>query len=334
MRKLKKLREFLPLIGKVYRKLSTAREALRAVHSALDASRHEILRQVQRYNELMRERGTLIQQRNDWILQRDQLVERLKRPSFDPTLLSQAQSESVRARFVEFLKLIQPADIADYSKIRVGGANDGGYVMVDDFAPSEAAISIGIGDNISWDTDMAARGLRVLQFDNSIEAPRGRNPQFSFYKRRIVGVPKLPDDMTLAGILELEQIGNDHNLIIKIDIEGDEWEVFDSVSNNILEHFRQIVVEFHWLQNFATTEWSDRAIAAIKKITHAHQIVHLHGNNFSGFAVLGGIPFPNVFEVTLIRKDKHIFSRTHRHWPTNLDAPNDNATPDLYIPCL
>jgi hypothetical protein len=287
---IKKLREYLPFLGRVYRKLRTTREALALV------SRQRDLTEAQ--------------------LRHDQSV---------------AESKYIRARFSEFLQVIQPHDVAKCVKVRIGGPYDGGYVMVDDFGSAKVAISIGIGHDVSWDRDITARGIRVTQFDHTVDAPPISDENISFIKKRIVDISKHADEVTLGRILQFEGYQNDRNIILKMDIEGDEWQVLDSISNVDLARFRQIVVEFHWLRNFSADDWSARAIRVVRKLTQYHSVVHFHGNNVAGFAILGGIAFPNVFELTFLRRDGLDFSRSLQTWPTELDAPNCPERADLYI---
>jgi len=67
----------------------------------------------------------------------------------------------------DMMALRQPQSIVGFEKIRVGGANDGGYVKVDNFERIKTALSIGVGLDISWDLSIAKRGVQVLQFVSS-----------------------------------------------------------------------------------------------------------------------------------------------------------------------
>lgn len=53
--------------------------------------------------------------------------------------------------------------------VRIGRKNDGGYVMFDDFESRKYAYSIGIADDVSWDRDIASRGLDVYMYDHTIQ---------------------------------------------------------------------------------------------------------------------------------------------------------------------
>jgi hypothetical protein len=327
---LKRLREYLPLVGAAYSKLRKLREA----HRKLDWQLNETARQ---RDELARERNDVARQCQDLagqcqVLARQNEAYRahLQICPGGPPLL-QAQSESTRLRFIELLRLIRPFDIADRAKIRVGNPHDGGYVMIDDFAGVRAALSIGIGEEISWDMDIGRRGVAVFQFDHTIDAAPVLQRGFRFFRKRVGPSGKVDGETTLAGILELEELRDDRNILMKMDIEGDEWDALDVTSDACIRRIRQCVIEFHQLENFASAEWANRALRVFSKIAQTHQVVHLHGNNHCGFVVLGGIPFPSVIEITLIRRDHHVFTPSQGCWPTALDAPNRPDVADLSI---
>ena len=53
--------------------------------------------------------------------------------------------------------------------IRLGRKNDGGYVMLNEFDEKMEAYSFGINDDISWDLDIANRGLNCWMYDHTIQ---------------------------------------------------------------------------------------------------------------------------------------------------------------------
>jgi hypothetical protein len=60
--------------------------------------------------------------------------------------------------------------------------------------------------------------------------------------------------------------------------------------------------------------------------------VHVHGNNWGPFTVIGGIPFPEGFEATFVRRRDHAAATPSKAiFPTELDRPSNPKRPDLYI---
>jgi hypothetical protein len=76
-----------------------------------------------------------------------------------------------RERILMRAALLQPRGAADVAKVHIGGANDGGYVMLDGWSGLAGAISIGISNDEAWDRAVLARGIPVAQFDHTIMEP-------------------------------------------------------------------------------------------------------------------------------------------------------------------
>src|SRR5262245_1489998 len=82
-----------------------------------------------------------------------------------------ATSSLAQKRLLKLADLLVPHRALDHSKIRLGGTNDGGYVCLNDFDKIDVAFSFGIGNDISWDVEIANKDIFVRQFDHTIEPP-------------------------------------------------------------------------------------------------------------------------------------------------------------------
>src|SRR5207248_2425516 len=113
----------------------------------------------------------------------DDLRHQLATAERDPVVYetSGQQSSDVSEQFRSFLRLLQPHDVPSCNKRRIGDI--AGYVMLDDFAPERHALSLGIGLDVSWDMDIARRGIRILQYDHSVSASPQTHENFSFYRK-------------------------------------------------------------------------------------------------------------------------------------------------------
>jgi FkbM family methyltransferase len=262
---------------------------------------------------------------------RHQLATAVPVPMVQPPIIPTPQSKGLGLEFRTFLRLLRPHDVPRKNKRRIGGDGDGGYVMLDDFAPVRAAVSLGIGPNVSWDLDMAALGVRIYQFDDSVPGSPKASELFAFQKKRIVANAPRAGEITLSEIMAADTLRHDDNIVIKMDIEGAEWEVLARLSTEEMQRIRQLTVEFHNLREFADAPWRGRAFEAMKNITASHACVHVHGNNFAPFAVIGGIPFPHSFEATFARRVDHEFTPSTASFPTELDRPNHRHRADLYL---
>jgi hypothetical protein len=242
-----------------------------------------------------------------------------------------SQYPNVVEEFRAFLRLLQPHGVARIRKRRFGRDSDGGYVMLDDLAQCRTALSLGVGPEVSWDADMAALGLRVIQFDHTVDRPPQDHPRFVFHRARVVGRRQSPDDLTLSEILARPELADDNQLIAKIDIDGWEWDVLAQTPTATLARLRQAAIEFHDLRRFVEPSWRATALAALENLMATHACIHVHGNNWGPFTVIGGIPFPGGFEATFARRSDYEFVQSTAVFPTDLDRPSNPKMPDYYL---
>ena len=227
------------------------------------------------------------------------------------------------------LDLLRPHDVAGARKVRIGRPFDGGYVMVDAFEEVEAAYSLGINDDVSWDQEIAGAGLNVFQYDHTIDGLPEDNPRFHWQKLGIAadsgeGMTSLVDAMQGNGH------ANARNLLLKCDIEGAEWAMLRRTPREAMSRFSQIVLELHDLCRFGIPNDPD-ARQAVANLTASHRVVHVHANNYGGVRVIGGLMLPNVIELTLLRKDMGAFSPSVLTFPTPADMPCNPDHADIYL---
>jgi hypothetical protein len=216
--------------------------------------------------------------------------------------------------------------------VRLGRANDGGYVMIDDLAGLDAAYSIGINDDISWDADLSARGVRIFQYDHTIDGVPEVLPNSQWRK---IGL----DDRTnpdrnmqsLPDMLAENGHSASRDLILKCDIEGAELWVIPKLPAGILSQFRQIVIEMHCFEAMNQPSFMEQIRDTVTSLTEFHNVVHVHGNNCVPLSVIGGVVIPNVFELTLLRKDRAEFTPSSLSFPTPMDQPCNRDRSDYYL---
>ena len=228
------------------------------------------------------------------------------------------------------LRLMRPYDLLGAPLIRLGRAFDGGYVMVDAFEGVEAAYSLGINDDVSWDFDIAQRGIDIFQYDHTIEQLPFEHTRFNWSRRGISHVAEGELD-TLENLIAENGHRQAKNMLLKCDIEGSEWLALAYAPSQALSQFSQIVLELHRLGDLHLPASAHIARQALLNLTASHHVVHVHGNNFGSFSVVGGIPVPDVLELTLARKDLGRFAPSTKVFPTELDMPCHSRSADLYL---
>jgi Methyltransferase FkbM domain len=229
------------------------------------------------------------------------------------------------------LRLLIPRDVPGVGKIRLGGVGDGGYVLLDRLDPAQTVMSFGVGPTVTFDADMAERGHSVLLFDHTVDALPQEHPRFRWFRQGIAGVTDPAADLfTLAEHMDKLAPGA-VDPILKIDVEGAEWEAFGEAPAHLLRRFAQITVEFHALEFLEKPDFNATAMRALAALAQDFAPVHVHANNWGGIGYVGGLPLPTTIEVTYARRDLFRTAPSRTFYPTPLDTPNCDARPDFAL---
>ena len=122
------------------------------------------------------------------------------------------------------------------------------------------------------------------------------------------------------------------DLILQMDIEGAEYRVLLESSDEILNKFRIIVIEFHHLNRLFEMSGFDLIDLTIRKLLKQFEIVHMHPNNCREPVVHYGFSVPPVMEFTFLRKDRIKGISLGGVSPDRLDAPNVDGVNDVALP--
>jgi hypothetical protein len=239
-------------------------------------------------------------------------------------------SVSVQKPLLAILKHLEPLQAIEHKKIRIGKNCDGGYVMLDDFRGITVAYSIGVCDEVSWDLNMAERGIEVFQYDHSIDSLPFQHPRFHWVKKGL-GSSVTPDLETLPRLLKMNGHFGRTDLLLKCDIEGCEWEVLAALPSECLQHFKQIVIEVHFLERLTNPDFATLVEKAVAVLTADHRVIHIHANNHRPYCIVGGVPLPSVLELTLARTRDVLMEKTNEIFPSELDTPCYRDRADFYL---
>ncbi|WP_036257741.1 FkbM family methyltransferase [Methylocapsa aurea] len=147
---------------------------------------------------------------------------------------------------VQALSLLKPYDI-DKSKVRIGPDTDGGYILADDISTAQSIISYGIGAEFRFDIEFAKKGHDVYMFDHTIQGIQAEDRRLHFFSEGVAGKTDIAKNLfSIEDHLDRHKISGDH-LILKMDVEGAEFDALRAVPDNILRRFEQIVLEVHGL---------------------------------------------------------------------------------------
>ena len=174
---------------------------------------------------------------------------------------------------------LQPVALKNCTLKRFGSANDGGYLMCQNLIePIDAAYSYGIGPNDDWGCDVSRRyHVPVHQYDCFDPArPTCSGGAFVFHNECVgdrTGYRKSHLFDTLENQIRKNGDTSRH-VIIKMDIEGGEWDSLFAAPDELLASIPQIAMEMHGFDN-------PKIVEVIRKLNRNFYLVNLHFNNWS-----------------------------------------------------
>lgn len=220
----------------------------------------------------------------------------------------------------------------DRGLLRLGPDHDGGYLVPDDLGGISACFSPGVARMSRFEMDCAALGMEVFMADNSVQQPSESHQRFHFICKHL-GVITNDVTMTLDDWVSSSHPGN-NDLLLQIDIEGAEYEVFLAASDFLMGRFRVIVAEFHSLDQFWNEPFFNLASRAFEKILQTHHCIHIHPNNYEELSTMNGIGIPKVAEFTFLRKDRFTPSGFVEDLPHPLDFDNAGHLQPVLLPSI
>tara|TARA_B110000495_G_scaffold192098_1_gene195891 strand:+ start:19 stop:801 length:783 start_codon:yes stop_codon:yes gene_type:complete len=251
---------------------------------------------------------------------------------------------------------LKPYHLENDRLIRIGPKLDGGYV-IDERSIQETNTIITCGLNDDWEFEKSFlkknKNCKVIAFDHTVDKEFWVNrfkkdiKHFFLLKkirlRKIIDIFKYLDyikffkddnkhhiikigtqnindkEITISRILK-----NQNNVILKIDIEGDEYKILNEIVDNS-EKINSLIIEFHNIHKYMNL------IEEFIKNSKVLKLIHIHANNFVEKNNDGD---PNVLELTFvnIEKTKLELTKTQKNYPLkNLDYKNTHKKDDFFL---
>ena len=229
---------------------------------------------------------------------------------------------------MEYLKIYYYGD-----KKRLGINQDGGYVIGILKGNYDFYISAGISTEDSFSHDFIElynmNKRNCAAFDGTIDSyPTHYTDKIFFYKRNISSI-KSNNTANLYYFID-----NYNDIFLKMDIEASEYEWILSLNENQLNKLKQIVIEFHGINDDSWSVNLEDKIRCFQKLSNTHYAIHIHGNNYGTLTE----NIPDTVEITYIRKDQlnndNLQLNTIQLPILELDFPNnpDKEDYDLNFP--
>ncbi|HEV3099169.1 MAG TPA: hypothetical protein VGY75_05600 [Candidatus Udaeobacter sp.] len=174
---------------------------------------------------------------------------------------------------------LQPVVLKNCTLKRFGSANDGGYLMCENLIePLDAAYSYGVGSNDDWGCELSRRyHVPVHQYDCFDPARPTCNGGTFVFHNECVGDRSGYRGSHLFDTLENQIRKNGdtgRRLIIKMDIEGGEWDSLLAAPEELLASIPQITMEMHGFDD-------PKIVEVLRKLKRNFYLVNLHFNNWS-----------------------------------------------------
>ena len=200
----------------------------------------------------------------------------------------------------------------DLHLVRCGKPNDGGYIIPDD-VQIDFILSGGIADENSFEDHALSIWPNVLcaAYDPHGGPGPAKNLRYSFHKSNVGHL----------GLMTKKSV------LVKIDIEGGEWDWFRALNDEQLGNIAVLVAELHDMGNRSEADWEQLA-----RIAKTHALVWVHGNSWDTLVEVDGVQIPKTLECTWVLRglpDSIVPSK--RNIPCSLDMSNLPNRPDLQI---
>ena len=174
---------------------------------------------------------------------------------------------------------LQPVALKNCTFKRFGSANDGGYLMCENLIePLDAAYSYGVGTNDDWGCEVSRRyHVPVHQYDCFDPARPICNGGTFVFHDECVGDRTGHGNSRFFDTLENQIRKNGdtgRHVIIKMDIEGAEWDTLLAAPEELLASIPQITMEMHGYND-------PKILEVIRKLKRHFYLVNLHFNNWS-----------------------------------------------------
>lgn len=209
------------------------------------------------------------------------------------------------------------------TKKRIGGAGDGGYVLLGEiFNDCDTVYSYGIDDSEnsdSFDVECANYNKAVFMFDGTIQREQSKNPRLIFRRENLTAD-------NLRSHLSINNNIDKKNMILKMDIEGHEYPVIEKNIKLINDCFSMMCIEFHGLNNPNYYNYENKNYV-LELILEYYDIFHMHANNW----VARKFDVPNVLEISFIRKGICLNELDDAYPVDGLDFPNCQGRDDYVL---
>ena len=218
-----------------------------------------------------------------------------------------------------------------FNLIRIGDKNDGGYLVPNIINEVKYCVTGGIGHTNKFELELEKYGIKSFLADYSVNKPKNLN-NFNFKKKFLASYNNLNRIDINSWIKSFGKELKIEKSILKLDIEKSEYEVINSISEDLLKKFKILIIEFHGLEMISEESFYQKLCSVKKKILENFLVVHIHPNNCCGLHSVRKFKVPSVLEVTYLNKMIDNKVNGPCSLPHKLDAKNKLKYKDIILP--
>jgi hypothetical protein len=245
-------------------------------------------------------------------------------------VITEALNYRTRSRLFSEL---QPVQLKNCEMKRYGLGRDEGYLLCDNLLKNiRVTYSYGIAGRDGLGCEISTKlTVPVHQYDCfNLTRPVCETGNALFHEECVGGVMKRDGAGRLFDTIENHIIKNNDagkTLLLKMDVEGAEWESLAATSDEALQNVDQIAIELHI--EFHKDQDKKKYLDLVKKLKNTFYIVHIHFNNHACTKGLD-TPFPSrAFQVLMVNKKVGILDEGRKPvLPNPLDEKDNPDLPD------
>jgi hypothetical protein len=237
------------------------------------------------------------------------------------------QANEAREVRVALFEELKPVALKNCTLKRYGSRNDGGYLMCENLVQGvESAYSYGISTEDDWGCDVSRQfSVLIHQYDCFTEhRPTCDGGQFIFHDECVGDAAETIEGRlfdTIANQIAKNGDGG-KRLLMKLDIEGAEWDSLLATPDAVLDGLDQLPMELHGVNE-------PRFLDLVRRLKTGFYLVNLHFNNWACTTKLAPMP-SHVYQVLWVNKRVGVLDPDAPipAPPSPLNAPDNPRGPD------
>jgi hypothetical protein len=214
------------------------------------------------------------------------------------------------------IKMLHPCSTG-FDLVRLGPDGDSGYLLPNDLDGIDACFSPGCDNKFQFEDNCYEKNMKIFIADKTVEE-KDVPKKFNFTRKFVSSISN-NDFMTIDDWVSNSLSNKESDLLLQMDIEGDEYQCILNMSNDLLNRFRIIVIEFHDLDKLFNSFFYKIAFVVFEKLLQNHTCVHIHPNNIREVITINNISIPPLAEFTFIRNDRIKNKKPQQIFPHPLD---------------